>query len=208
MGMPFARRSMSSALWRSAPRCSAPTGASRCRVASVSAGQCSSGDVQVGASAAGMPRMRRSSGHQRTLRTRPTANAPANADTAASTNTSTNEPVMTTAAAPISGAEGLRHRGRDVHDAEVLAARGRVGQHLRGERLVDREEAAVAEAEQPGGDHGDREVGHERQSERRDALQRRGDEHEHLAAPEPVGEPAADERGDDDEHHVDERRAR
>ena len=91
--------------------------------------------------------------------------------------------------------DGLRHGRGDVHDAEVLAAVSRVGQHLGGERLVDREEAAVAEAEQAGRDHGDGEVGHEGEQQRGDApAAPTATNTNELAPAELVGEPAEHER--------------
>ena len=205
IGVPAARRTMSCALCRSAPRWIAPTGASRCWRGGGEGGPVAGG-IEPGR---GIRRrvvdIGEVEGHQRTLRTRATARAPAKANTAPSTKTSTNDPVATHRGRADQRADRLRHRRGDVHDAEVLAARGRVGQHLGGERLVDREEASVAEAEDAGGDHRDGEVGEDREEQGRDALQARGEEDERLASAEAVGEPAEQERGEDHEHHVDER---
>ena len=139
-------------------------------MAAVSDGQYLSGRSQSEASDAGDAGLAQVDRHQRTLRTRATAKAPANENAAPSRKTSMNEPDDDDGGGADHRRDRLRHGRGDVHDAEVFAARGGVGQHLRRERLVDREEAAVAEAEEPRADHRDREVGEEAEHERGDAL--------------------------------------
>src|SRR6185312_14368660 len=100
--------------------------------------------------------------------------------------------------------DGLGNSGGDVHDAEILAAAAGIRQYLGRERLVDREEASVTEPEKPGRDHRDPEIGNQGEQQSGDRLQRGGDEDEDLAPTKLVREPAQEQRGENDEHHVDE----
>jgi hypothetical protein len=90
--------------------------------------------------------------------------------------------------------EGLGQGVADVEDTHVLGRLVGVGQYRGGERHVDGEVEALAEAED---DHGDDvhpeglRGGEQRQAEGHDE---RGAEHVRLAAARTVGEPAAEQR--------------